>query len=140
MEPKEIPFDKNAMVLQGNAVYILCPENPAGQADKDPKHGLTSLVYVTFVGTLLSIISLCFLLRVYSSFKELRNLPGKCLMSLSMALLCYQVIFLCTAKSTEVVALCKAVAIFLHFFILAAFAWMTVMGFDTANTFTVQGE
>lgn len=136
----EIRMDKNVMALQGNAVYILCPENPTGQAGKDPGYGLTILIHVTFVGTLLSIISLCLLLSVYLSFKELRNLPGKCLMNLSLSLLSYQTIFLCAEKSTEVVALCKAVAIFLHFFILAAFAWMTVIGFDTANTFTMQGE
>ena len=129
-------MDKNTMALQGNSVYALCPENPTGQADKDA----TNLTFVTFVGTVLSIISLCLLLSVYFSFKTLRNLPGKCLMNLSLALLCYQTIFLCTAKATEVVALCKAVAIFLHFFILVAFAWMTVMGFDTAKTFTMQGE
>ena len=136
VKPREIQMDKNTMALQGNSVYALCPENPTGQADKDA----TNLSFVTFVGTVLSIISLCLLLSVYFSFKTLRNLPGKCLMNLSLALLCYQTIFLCTAKATEVVALCKTVAIFLHFFILVAFAWMTVMGFDTAKTFTMQGE
>lgn len=136
VKPREIQMDKNTIVMQGNSVYILCPENPTGQVDKD----LTVLTFVTFVGTLLSIISLCFLLIVYFSLKNLRNLPGKCLMNLSLALLCYQTIFLCTARATEVAVLCKAVAIFLHFFFLVAFGWMTVMGFDTAKTFTMQGE
>ena len=136
VKPRETQMDKNTMALQGNSVFILCPENSTVQADKD----LTILIFVTFVGTLLSIISLCFLLIVYFSFKKLRNLPGKCLMNLSLALLCYQTIFLCVAKATEVVALCKAIAIFLHFFYLVAFAWMTVMGFDTAKTFTIQGK
>ena len=98
------------------------------------------LVYITSVGTSLSIISLCFLLGVYFSFKELRNLPGKCLINLSLALLCYQAIFLGVEKSTEVEPLCKAVAILLHFFILAAFSWMSIMAFDTTKTFTVKGK
>ena len=62
------------------------------------------------------------------------------MINLSAALLCYQAIFLTLRKSTEVDALCKVVAIFLHFFILAAFAWMSVMAFDTANTFSTKGK
>ena len=98
------------------------------------------LGYITLIGSVLSIVSLCFLLGVYMSFKELRNLPGKCLISLSWALLFYQVIFLFTKMSKEVEGVCKAIAIGLHFFALAAFSWMSVMAFDTACTFTVQGQ
>lgn len=143
---KQFLQEKNAITLQGNSVYILCPENHtehsghAGQVQKDPKwHTSAFVIYVTFIGTLLSIIALCFLLYVYLCFKELRNLPGKSLISLSVALLFYQAIFLGTTKSHEVAILCKAVAIFLHFFLLAAFSWMSVMAFDTASTFTVKG-
>ena len=98
------------------------------------------LGYITLIGSVLSIVSLCFLLGVYMSFKELGNLPGKCLISLSWALLFYQVIFLFTKMSKEVEGVCKAIAIGLHFFALAAFSWMSVMAFDTACTFTVQGQ
>ncbi|KAL9970846.1 hypothetical protein ACROYT_G023297 [Oculina patagonica] len=127
--------DKNAMKLQGNTVYVVCP---GSQADEEPKENSSVLIYFTFIGTLLSIISLCFLLGVNLMFKELRNLPGKCLINLSLALLCYQIIFLGAAKSKEVDVLCKAVAIFLHFSILAAFSWMCAMAFDTANGFSVK--
>ena len=98
------------------------------------------LGYITLIGSVLSIVSLCFLLGVYMAFKELRNLPGKCLISLSWALLFYQVIFLFTKMSKEVEGVCKAIAIGLHFFALAAFSWMSVMAFDTACTFTAQGQ
>ena len=129
--------DKKAMKLQENAVHVLCPEY---HTDKGPKEDSTVLIYITLIGTVLSIISLCFLLGVYLMFKELRNLPGKCLINLSLALLCYQTIFLTAAKSKEIDALCKAVATFLHFFILAAFSWMCAMAFDTANAFSVKGK
>ena len=139
MRSTNISFDKNAMDLKGNTNYILCPGHQGGLAYEYSKHGSTILVYIALVGTSLSIISLCFLLGVYLSFKELRNLPGKCLISLSLALLCFQSIFLVADYSTEINALCKAVAIFLHFFLLAAFSWMSVMAFDSRNTFTVKG-
>ncbi|XP_020626436.1 uncharacterized protein LOC110063780 [Orbicella faveolata] len=143
---KQFLREKNAMKLQGNTIYILCQENQIErsrhdrQGGKEPKwYDSEVLIYVTFTGTLLSIISLLFLLYVYTYFQELRNLPGKCLISLSVALLCYQAIFLGTAKSREVATLCKVVAIFLHLFLLAAFSWMSVMAFDTASTFSVKG-
>ena len=141
---KQILNEKNAGTLRGNTVYIVCPEQQVGQGgpvDKDSSwHDSAVLIYMTLTGVLLSIVSLCFLLCVYLSFKELRNLPGKCLINLCFALLCYQAIFLGSAKSKEVDTLCKAVAIFLHFFLLAVFSWMSVMAFDTASTFTVQGK
>ena len=136
LTPKQILLGKDVMKPEGNTVYILCPEH-----EKYEQRELSAaLIYITFTGTLLSIISLCFLLAVYLSFKELRNLPGKCLISLSWALLCYQIIFLCAVKAKEVDAVCKAVAICLHFFVLTAFSWMSVMAFDTASTFKVQGK
>lgn len=139
---KQLLQEKNAMTLQGNSVYILCPQNQPEHNGHAGLRGHASavLVYITFIGTILSIISLCFLLYVYLCFKELRNLPGKCLISLSVALLFYQGIFLGTEKSREVATLCKAVAIFLHLFLLAGFSWMSVMAFDTASTFSVKGK
>ena len=106
-------LNESALKLQGNSVYVLCQENQTehnnghdGQGGKEPKQNDSEvLIYVTFTGTLLSIISLIFLLYVYMYYKELRNLPGKCLISLSVALLCYQAIFLGTEQSREVATL-----------------------------------
>ena len=143
---KQLLREKNPETLHGKTFYIVCPEKqagqggPSGQVDKNASWDNTTILsYITLTGTLLSIVSLCFLLSIYFSFKELRNLPGKCLINLSLALLCFQVIFLGVEKSKNVDPLCKAVAIFLHFYILAAFSWMTVMAYDTASTFKVQG-
>ena len=103
------------------------------------KRKMEDEIYITFIGSILSIISLLFLVVVYMSFKELRNLPGKRLVSLSIALVWYQIIFRLSAVYKDVEGLCKAVAICLHFFFLAAFSWMSVIAFDTTNTFKVQG-
>ena len=118
--------------VYGNFLSVLCP------ADED-KRKMEDEIYITFIGSILSISSLFFLVVVYMSFKELRNLPGKCLVSLSIALVWYQIIFCLSAVSKDVEGLCKAVAICLHFFFLAAFSWTSVIAFDTANTFKVQG-
>lgn len=136
---KQILFDMNAMKPKArNTVFILCPDPDTIKYDR---HGLSAaLSYITFTGLLLSIVSLCFLLGVYLSFKELRNLPGKCLISLSWAVLSYQIIFAFAKMSREVSTLCKVVAICLHFFVLASFSWMSVLAFDTANAFKIQGK
>ena len=136
LTPKQLLLDKSAMKPKKNILFFLCPD---GETIKYEQHEFSAVhSYITFTGTILSVISLCFLLGVYLSFKELRNLPGKCLISLSWALLCYQVLFLFVEKPKEVEAFCKAVAICIHFFILAAFSWMSVMALDTAKTFKVQ--
>ena len=125
------------MRLNGSLFYLVCPDN---QNPKDlQREASTTLGQITFAGTMVSIVSNCFLLVVYLSFKQLRNLPGKCLISLLSAMLCNHIIFLCAAKFQQVELYCKAIAICLHFFVLASFWWMSVMAFDTANAFNVYG-
>ena len=125
------------MRRNGSVFYLVCPDN---QNPKDlQREASTTLGQITFAGTIVSIVSNCFLLVVYLSFKQLRNLPGKCLISLLSAMLCNHIIFLCAAKFQQVEFYCKAIAICLHFFVLASFWWMSVMAFDTANAFNVYG-
>ena len=125
------------MRLNGSVFYLVCPDN---QNPKDLlREASRAFRQITFAGTIVSIVSNCFLLVVYLSFKQLRNLPGKCLISLLSAMLCNHIIFLCAAKFQQVELYCKAIAICLHFFVLASFWWMSVMAFDTANAFNVYG-
>ena len=125
------------MRQNGTLFYLLCPDN---QNPKDlQREASGTLGQITFAGIIVSIISTCFLLVVYLSFKELRNLPGRCLISLLSAMLCKNIIFLCADKFQQVELFCKAIAIFLHFLVLASFSWMSVMTFDTANAFNVYG-
>ena len=126
------------MRLNGSVFYLVCPDN---QNPKDllREASRTTFGQITFAGTIVSIVSNCFLLVVYLSFKQLRNLPGKCLISLLSAMLCNHIIFLCAAKFQQDELYCKAIAICLHFFVLASFWWMSVMAFDTANAFNVYG-
>ena len=137
LTPQQISLDKNVLKPENDSISILCPEQGDKKNEQHPYP--VAISYITTTETALSIISLFLLIAIYLSFKELQNLPGKCLISLSWAIMCYQIIFLCIKKSKEVDAVCKAVAICLHFFVLAAFSWMSVVAFDTASTFKVQG-
>ena len=99
---------------------------------------LTGRQIMTYVGCAISITSLILLLGVYIIFSELRTLPGKNLMSLSISMLFYHTFFLMSGQTNRP-HLCMAVSILLHYFLLSTFFWMSVMAFDVAKTFTKKG-
>ena len=94
-----------------------------------------ALSVITNVGGALSILSLTILITVYVWIKEIKKLPGKIVMSLACALLVFQVVFFLTG-ATRIPALCSAVAVVLHYFLLASFTWTNVLSFDMAFTFS----
>ena len=99
---------------------------------------LTGRQILTYVGCAISMASLILLLGVYITLAELRTLPGKNLMSLSVSMLFYHTVFLMSGQ-TNLPHLCMVVSILLHFFLLSSFCWMSVMAFDVAKTFTNKG-
>ena len=100
---------------------------------------ITPRQIITYIGCAISMISLILLFGIYIAVPELRNLPGKNLISLSCAMLLYHIFFLLTGQ-TDRPNLCMAVAILLHYFLLSSFCWMGVMAFDVAKTFGAKGN
>ena len=128
LTPKQLLLDKSAIKPKENTVVLLCPNN---QTVKYEQYGYFVVVsYITFIGN-----TTLHYLTVFSA----RRLPVLlknfeiCLENVSSAshgpCYVYQVTFLFAEKSKDVEALCKAVAICIHFFILSAFSWMSVMAF-----------
>ena len=97
----------------------------------DPVQG-----YVTIALNIISIIGLSIQLGVYAYFPVLRNTPGKCLMCLSSALLVSQLLFTVGANQNQIIGLCKAIAIVIHYGFLAYFFWMNIMAFDIFRAFS----
>ena len=95
----------------------------------------SSLQLLTTIGCIVSMVSLALLLITYILFAELRNLPGKIIINLALALLLYQSVFFSSVK-TDDQDTCLAVAVLLHYFILSSFTWMNVMAYDVHRTFT----
>ena len=86
----------------------------------------------------LSIVCLILNLIVYSFVPRLRNVPGKCLMSLCCAKISANLCFL----SSQFVynrefryTLCRVIAILRHYFILTVFMWTVIIAFDCYRTF-----
>ncbi|XP_067051044.1 uncharacterized protein [Acropora muricata] len=104
----------------------------------DNETAAAPLEIMTSVGCIASMVSLILLLTTYTFFSELRNLPGRIIINLSLSLLFYQGVFLGAVK-TGSNEQCKIIAVLLHFFVLCSFTWMNVMAYDVHKTFTSSG-
>lgn len=85
------------------------------------------LTFITYIGCGISAIFSAVTLLTYVAFEKLRrDYPSKILMNLSTALLFLNLIFLLDGwvTSFHVDGLCTAIAVLLHFFLLATFTWM----------------
>ncbi|XP_039601464.1 adhesion G-protein coupled receptor G2 isoform X2 [Polypterus senegalus] len=91
------------------------------------------LTYITFVGCGISCIFLAVTILTYLLFEKLRkDYPAKILIQLCLALLGLNLVFLIDswiAIYKDVPGLCIAVAVFLHYFLLASFTWMGLEAF-----------
>ena len=95
--------------------------------------------YITTVGLALSIACLSIVVITYVWFPKLRTMPGLVLLGLSLSLILYQALLLVSYLATSQSTACKGVAVLLHFMILSAFTWMTIMSYDVAKTFAMKG-
>ncbi|XP_033640926.1 uncharacterized protein LOC117301141 [Asterias rubens] len=102
---------------------------------KEP--GVHGLTIVTLIGIILSMLALVASFITYLVFKTIRNLPGKCVMSLIVAVFLSQFLLLITgddvAKSVSK-ASCTVLAVFLHYSILATFSWTNALALYLART------
>ena len=112
----------------------------AEQHSNGYKPAAAPLQIMTSVGCIASMVSLILLLITYTFFSELRNLPGRIIINLSLSLLFYQGVFIGAVKTVGSNEQCKIIAVLLHFFVLCSFTWMNVMAYDMHKTFTSSGK
>ena len=100
-----------------------------------------SLQILTFIGCIVSMVSLVLLLITYMQFAELRNLPGKIIINLTLSLLAYHAMFF-SAVETPLTnqQQCLVIAVLLHFLVLSSFTWMNVMAYDVHRTLITSGK
>ena len=142
IKPHHKIYGKNRYTIRGN-ILLLCVNfsRNATVFSEQPRAGyLTkttplSLQIMTFAGCITSMVSLLLLLATYTLFSELRNLPGRVIMNLSISLLLYQGVFLAAMKTSSHEQ-CQVIAILLHYFVLCSFTWMNAMAYDVHKTLT----
>ena len=90
--------------------------------------------FVTTVFIFLSLGGLIFIVLTYFKFEKIRNVPGKNLVNMCLAM-GVSLMWLLLFKRNDNAVLCTVSAVVAHYFWLAAFFWMSVNGFDTWRTF-----
>ncbi|XP_041376276.1 uncharacterized protein LOC121388828 [Gigantopelta aegis] len=97
----------------------------------NPTQGL-----LTLLCSVVSVFSLALMLIIYFALPELRNIPGKIVMSVSVSLLTSQSLLLLSNLPTGL--FCKVLGIVLHWTWLSTFVWMTMMATNLVKTFTAK--
>ena len=124
-------------VYDNGMVYICVNferEYTSNNGDNTPKDDL-ALVILTWIGFILSVIGLLVLFITYIIFKELRTLPGKNLMNLSISLCLAETLWLVGSALDNYPTTCTAVAIVNHYFFLAFFTASSVIAFHSCLVF-----
>ncbi|XP_028407271.1 deleted in malignant brain tumors 1 protein-like [Dendronephthya gigantea] len=91
------------------------------------------LSVVSTIGCALSLVGLVLTIITILLFRELRTkIPSQILLNFCIALSLLLIVFLVYTElpKTSPVSGCRAVAVALHYFLLAAFLWMAVEGFN----------
>ena len=129
--PQQKPNQKADMNYATN--FTASAVNISSSSSQKTKVALEKYVHLT--GLSVSMVTLLFLLILYSLVKELRTTPGKIIIGLSISILLYQTMLLASSQLTENAVTCSITAICLHFAVLSSFAWMSIMSFDVWKTF-----
>ena len=90
--------------------------------------------YLTLIGFILSLICLFLVIQTYLIFPELRNLPGKNILSLSSSLFLAQLVWLIPDESYPS-SFCLVIAVTKHYLFLVSFVAMATIAWDTHSTF-----
>lgn len=116
-------------VTLDNGSLAVCADHGAGP---EPNSEAYRSVALTYVGLGVSTVFLVVHLAVFAALPEMKNLSGKNLASLCVALLCSYAAFL--AGNWLSGPACYAVAALTYYAFVASFAWMLVMSFDCWRT------
>ncbi|GFY34950.1 adhesion G-protein coupled receptor G4 [Trichonephila clavipes] len=85
---------------------------------------------ITYIGCSLSIFGLGMIILTFILFRKWRkDSKHKMLFHLSLALICFLLLFIFGIMKKEPKYGCITIAVFLHYFMLASFAWMLVEAF-----------
>ncbi|XP_070563629.1 adhesion G protein-coupled receptor L2-like isoform X2 [Ptychodera flava] len=87
-----------------------------------------ALSVITYAGFMISIVCLVLCLITFTCFKNLQSDRNTIHKNLCVCLLIAEVLFMAGIAQFEKELMCTIIAAFLHYFFLAAFAWMSLEG------------
>lgn len=124
-----------------NVTSLVCQCLPgkefiAGYCQTPP--GDVYLTIIAYISSGISLLGSIAILLTYSLFRELRrSLPGKLVMSLSVAFLLYDgfIVLSSTFRLVTSYVICDFTAIFLHYCVLCEFTWINILAVEFVRTF-----
>ncbi|XP_012945513.1 uncharacterized protein LOC101846851 [Aplysia californica] len=138
-------YDRHSYILTDDGAVVCSHYNVT--YDATVKSRVVTLVWLpesqaellaTWISLTLSLVCLAVVLVVYGVLPELRNTPGKILMSFSGSLMTGQLLFLLAGFPRGLA--CVLHAALLHASWLSTFAWLTAMSGDLAYVLTAQSR
>jgi hypothetical protein len=101
-------------------------------------HHSRFITTIRYLSTAISLLSLLIFLISFHQKSTLHNLPGKCLLMLSISLQLSQSMFLASGHlleySNHFWCICSGIGV--HLFYLSTFAWLSAISFDTCLALT----
>ena len=134
----KIMYDFGEYDIENGHIFMCIPEDLVKEIYWVPKGSNLIERYLTLVCLVLSVTCLFMVILTYLLFAELRNLPGKNLLSLSVSLFLVQLLWL-IPDLWYPITVCYVMAIVKHYLYLVSFvamatiAWHTHLGFASKN-------
>ena len=125
----------NIMFEYHNEGIVICSNSFENPKTVTTGFGISIKSIVSLICISISLFSLFCTFIVYCMLPSLRTLAGKSVMNLVVAMFLGQLIFQLSALPIAYKIPCLVVAVMQHYFFLATFAWMTVIGYDLYSTF-----
>ncbi|CAF2522140.1 unnamed protein product [Rotaria sp. Silwood2] len=93
---------------------------------------------LTIICTSISLTCLVIFVIAFWLISTLHNLPGKCLLFLSISIFIGQLLFISTSVLTQYSYLCLISAILIHYFYLSSFFWLLIIAIHIHATFNCE--
>ena len=130
----ETMYDFGEYDIEEGQIFMCIPEETTKISDWIPSDSSVVESYLTLTCFILSLISLFLVILTYLLFPELRNLPGKNVLSLSTSLFLVQLLWLIPDQLYPS-TLCQVIAVIKHYLFLVSFVVMATIAWDTCSAF-----
>ncbi len=131
-------YDFGEYDIKNGKIFMCIPEGPPKLNSLNSSDSLFMESYLTFICLVLSLVCLFLVIQTYLIFPELRNLPGKNLLNLTMSLFLGQLLWL-IPDECFMPNFCDVVAVIKHYLFLVSFVAMATIAWDTHLAFAGKG-
>ena len=138
IQKHSIYLNRNEYIIFNDNRILFCADQWLANQNLSLSQSQTIPFYrsiLSIIFTSISLVCLCLFIVIYSLIPSLHNLPGKCLLFLSISLFVGQLMFISTSNRTENYWLCFVSANLVHFFYLSSFIWLLVLSIHIHSTF-----